>query len=286
MKSSPARIRGETDMANEVQRHYGSASGLADLIAAKFRASGKDLAQLTTSDLTSVDQFHIRGRTATLELAKQMELGPQSLVLDIGSGLGGPARTLAETYGCKVTGVDLTLEFCEAATMMSRWVGLADTVSFAQGDATALPFDAGTFDAAMTIHTAMNIAAKDALYSGVHRVLKPGRILAVYDILQGEGGNVLFPVPWARDPSISHLATPAEMRQLLEGASFRILNEIDSTEEGLAWFRGEAERVGSADQSPIRLRSFLGDDHRQMALNQVRNLAERRIRSVTYICRS
>ena len=137
-----------------------------------------------------------------------MNLNAGSEVLDIGSGLGGPARTLAETYGCRVTGVDLTLPFCEAAAAMSNWVGLGNQVLFKQGDATNLPFESETFDAEMTIHVAMNIATKDKMYMEARRVLKPGGIFAVYDVLQGEGGEVLYPVPWARDPSISHLATP------------------------------------------------------------------------------
>jgi ubiquinone/menaquinone biosynthesis C-methylase UbiE len=169
---------------------------------------------------------------------------------------------------------------------MSRWVGLSDRVTFRQGDATALNFDAGSFDAAMTIHVAMNIAAKDAVYAGVHRVLKPGRIFAVYDVLQGEGGDVLFPVPWAREPSISHLATPEAMRILLAGAGFTIVSEIDSTEESGTWFKQMAAGMAAPDRPRMSFRAFLGEDFAQMAANQVRNLAERRIRTVTYIARS
>jgi ubiquinone/menaquinone biosynthesis C-methylase UbiE len=206
-------------------------------------------------------------------------------VLDVGSGLGGPARTLAQTYGCEVTGVDLTPSFCEAAAEMSRWVGLADKVTFMHGDATALDFDAGTFDAAITIHAAMNIAAKDRMYAGIHHALKAGRIFAVYDVLQGNGGEVLYPVPWANDSSISHLATAAAMRRLLVDAGFTIIEEIDSTEASSEWF----SRLAASQPAPRRLvsyRAFLAGDYSQMARNQVRNLAERRIRTVTFICRS
>jgi len=134
---------------------------LADVIAQNLQSVGKDQNKLTTADLAIVDEFHIRGRKATLELAAQMNLNTDSHVVDIGSGLGGPARTVAETYGCQVTGIDLTQAFCNAATAMSEWVGLGKRVSFKQGDATNLPFDNKKFDAAMTIHAAMNIAAKD-----------------------------------------------------------------------------------------------------------------------------
>src|SRR5215469_855714 len=115
-----------------------------------------------------------------------MNLNTDSHVVDIGSGLGGPARTVAETYGCQVTGIDLTQAFCNAATAMSEWVGLGKRVSFKQGDATNLPFDNKKFDAAMTIHVAMNIAAKDKMYMEAQRVVKPGDIFAAYDVLQGE----------------------------------------------------------------------------------------------------
>src|SRR5689334_4679181 len=152
----------EIRMQDKVQAHYASSEGLAKTIADCLRAAGKDLGRITTADLSSLDEFHIRGRKATLELASRMEIAAGTRVLDLGSGLGGPARTLAEVYGCSVTGIDLTQESCSAAQEMSAWVGLADKVSFSQGDATALPYAAASFDAAMTIHVAMNIAAKDA----------------------------------------------------------------------------------------------------------------------------
>ena len=215
-----------------------------------------------------------------------MGLDRESHVLDLGSGLGGPARTLAEAHGCRVTGIDLTRSFCEAATAMSGWLGLSRRVRFVQGDATRPPFPPASFDAAMTIHVAMNIAAKDALYAAAMRALKPGRIFAVYDVLQGEGGPVVFPVPWAREPTISHLATPAQMRELLSGAGFEIREEIDSTEVGLAWFREKAAALAGAAPPPLGFQLFLGDDYARMTRNQVQNLAEKRIRTVAYVCRS
>jgi len=250
------------------------------------RASCFRLDQLTTADLAAVDEFHIRGRQATLELAERMNLTGGCQVLDIGSGLGGPARTLAETFGCRVTGIELTPDFCAAAAVISGWLALSDKVRFVHGDATDLPFEPDSFDAAMTIHAAMNIPAKDALYGSVTRVLKPGSRFVVYDVLQGEGGPVLNPVPWARDPSISHLATPEEMRQLLTEAGFEILDETDTTEISLVWFREMAARQAQAAPSPATWQQFLGADFPQMKRNQVQNLAEKRIRTVTHVCRA
>jgi SAM-dependent methyltransferase len=159
-------------MANRVASHYGENLELADAIAEKLRSADKDLDNLTTADLVIADEFHIRGGKATLELGEKMNLNARSHVLDIGSSLGGPARTLAETYGCRVAGIDLTQAFCDVAAAMSDWVRLSDRTSFKQGDAMSLPFENKTFDAAMTIHVAMNIAAKDKMYLEARRVLK------------------------------------------------------------------------------------------------------------------
>ncbi|WP_428610677.1 class I SAM-dependent methyltransferase [Sedimenticola sp.] len=273
-------------MDNRIEKHYVTSSNLANTIAERLAAAGKDMAKLCTEDLAPVDEFHIRGRKATLELAEQMNLGKDTRVLDIGSGLGGPARTLAQSFGCHVTGVDLTEAFCEAATILSDWVGLGERVAFQQGDATDLPFGEQEFDAAMTIHVAMNIEAKDQLYKHVRRVMKPGGIFTIYDVLQGEGGEVQYPVPWAREPSISFLATPQDMEQLLSDAGFNVLATYDSTEESQSWFEAMAKRLSESGPPPLTMQVFLGDDFPAMAKNQIQNLRERRIRTVSYICRA
>jgi ubiquinone/menaquinone biosynthesis C-methylase UbiE len=233
-----------------------------------------------------VDEFHLRGRGATLALADAMGVNAGMAVLDIGSGLGGTARTLAEVYGCSVTGIDLTPSFCEAAGELSRWTALDDRTTFRVGDACALPFDDDSFDAAITVHAVMNIADKAAVYREARRVLRRGGMFTAYDVLQGEGGDVLFPVPWARDPSISHLATPSEMRELLAAAGFELLDEVDSTEESLAWFQQLSARIAENGPPPVSFGVFLGTTFSEMAANQVANLSERRIRTVSYLCRA
>src|SRR5215475_9677230 len=243
-------------MVDKVASHYTGSGDLASQIAESLRSAGKDISRLTAADLAVVDEFHIRDRKATLELAQSLNLSATTLVLDIGSGLGGPARTPAETYSCRVTGIDLTEAFCDAATAMSDWVGLSNHVSFRQGDATKLPFADKQFDAAMTIHVAMNIAAKDKMYAEARRVLRPGGIFAVYDALQGEGGEVLYPVPWAREPSISHLATSDQMSSLLIGAGFKVLDVQDSTDESQSYFESLMAQISKAGALPIGFRDL------------------------------
>jgi ubiquinone/menaquinone biosynthesis C-methylase UbiE len=273
-------------MIDQVAAHYSGSGGLADAIAESLQNAGKELNELKTTDLATVDEFHIRGRKATLELAEQMMLSEDSRVIDIGSGLGGPARTLAEEYGCHVTGLDLTQAFCDAAEVMSDWVNLGERVAFQQGDATNLPFADNQFDAAMTIHVAMNIPAKDKMYEQARRVVKRGGIFAVYDIVQGEEGDVLFPVPWAREPSISHLATPDEMESLLADAGFEVLDIHDSTDQSQSWFEEVMARMAQSGPPPVTFQAILGSDFPEMARNQVRNVTERRIRTVSYICKA
>jgi len=271
-------------MIEEVPAHYGSGGDLAGKIAEGLRSAGKDLDELKAVDLSAVDEFHFRGRKATLQLAEKMKLSEDASVLDIGSGLGGPARTLAENYGCSVIGLDLTHAFCEVAGILSDWVNLAEWTEFQQGDATNLPFAEDEFDAAMSIHVAMNISAKDKMYQQARRIVKPGGIFAVYDILQGEGGEVLFPVPWARDPSISHLATPDEMKMLLSDAGFNILDVHDSTHESLNWLEARTAGTIQSGPSPVTIQILFGEDFPEMIRNQTHNLRERKIRTVSYIC--
>lgn len=269
---------------SEVSSFYSGSGELVAAIAAAFDAAGIDRDRLRPADLAPVDEFHIRGRAASLEIAEALAVTADSHVLDLGSGLGGPARTLAEVTGCRVTGVDLTAEFCEVATALSEWTGLSGRTTFEVGDATATALPDAARDAAMTVHVAMNISDKPALYAEAFRVVRPGGRFVVYDVLQGEGGTVHYPVPWAGDPSTSHLATPEEMRELLAAAGFEVIAEVDSSDDSLVWFQQVRARVERDGPPPVTFAAFLGDAFGQMAANQVANLAERRIRTVMYTC--
>jgi len=185
---------------NEVSAFYTGPGQLLAAISSALDAASVDRAALRPADLAAVDEFHIRGRRATLEIIDALVVTADSQVLDLGSGLGGPARTVAEVTGCTVTGVDLTPEFCQVAAALSEWTGLSGRTRFHLGDATATGLPDESVDAAMTVHVAMNIPDKHALYTEAFRVLRPGGRFVVYDVLQGEGGEVHYPVPWAPTP--------------------------------------------------------------------------------------
>jgi len=266
-----------SNLVNEaVQTHYGRPD-VGSVILAALEKAGKALDQLTPEDLAPVDEFHIRGRAATLELARAAGLDANKHVLDVGSGIGGTSRCLAMEFGCRVTGIDLTDEYCLAAEMLSSKVGLADLVDYRQGDATNLPFDDGVFDVVWTEHVAMNIPDKTRLYGEMHRVLKPGGTLAIYDVLAGPSEAVLFPVPWARTPDTSFLVHPNEVRRHPEDAGFTIADWSDTTEAAHEWFMALAEKIRKEGFPLLGFHLLMGPDFREMAQNQGKNLQERRI---------
>jgi MPBQ/MSBQ methyltransferase len=265
-----------TRVNEAIQTHY-TRSDLGTVILAALERAGKDTERLAPEDLAPVDEFHVRGRAATLELARAADLDSTKRVLDVGSGIGGTSRCLAKEFQCRVTGIDLTEEYCRAAAMLSARIGLADLVDYCQGDATHLPFDDGSFDVVWTEHVAMNIPDKLGLYGELHRVLRPGGTLAVYDVLAGPLDPVLFPVPWARTPDTSFLVRPDELRNLLEEADFAVSDWSDTTDAARAWFVSLAERIRREGLPPLGFHLLLGDGFRVMAENQRRNLEEGRI---------
>ncbi len=258
-----------------VSDHYGSGD-LAARILEALRAEGKDVDALDVEDLAPVDQFHTGGRKATLDLARRAGITTGMRLLDVGGGLGGPARTLASEFGCTVEVLDLTEEFCRAGETLTSRIGLSDSVSFRQGSALDMPYQDGAFDAAWTQHSSMNIADKEGLYAEIHRVLRPGGRLALHEIMAGPVSPTHFPVPWARDPSISHLRPPEEIRALISAAGFEELLWADETAPASEWLQ-QRPPANTPENPPLRLNLLFGADAAAIFRNQARNLEERRI---------
>jgi ubiquinone/menaquinone biosynthesis C-methylase UbiE len=126
--------------------------------------------------------------------------------------------------------------------MLADRIGLGQLITYRQGNALDMSFEDATFDVVWTQHAAMNIADKARLYAEIWRVLEPGGLLAIFDVVAGPGGTLIFPVPWAREPSISFLATPDELRTLLEQTGFQVISWRDTSEEGRIWFREVADQ--------------------------------------------
>jgi len=263
------------ESSNRVSQHYGSA-GLENRVLSALKEAGKNLDSLSVEDLAPLDQFHTRGLTATRELIAFAEVKPGWRVLDVGSGLGGPARVLASEKNCHVTGVDITEEFCQVATLFSRLTGLDRTTDFRHGDATALPFESGRFDLVLTMQIQMNIEDKRRFYGEIFRVLKPGGRFVFQDIMSGPGGEIFLPAPWASRRDSSFLISIDALRDTLKEVGFIIKALDDTSEAALAWRKSQPAAAGLAP-SVLGMHVVMGEQYALMQSNQVRNLEERRV---------
>jgi ubiquinone/menaquinone biosynthesis C-methylase UbiE len=270
--------------ADSVERHYARRDLLRSIDSA-LAAAGKDLERLAPEDLAPVDAFHIRGREATLELARLAAPAPGTRVLDVGCGLGGSARHLAAAHGCIVTGIDLTAEYIDVARNLTERVGLGDRVQFRQASALDLPFADAAFDVVWTEHTQMNIADKRAFYAEIARVLAPNGRLAFHDVFAGEGGEPYFPAPWAEDRSISHLVPPESVRELLEALGFSIRDWADKTSASRDSFAAAVRKLHASGPPGLGLHLLMGSNAAIKVENTLRNLTEKRVCVVQAIAR-
>jgi SAM-dependent methyltransferase len=235
----------------DIARHYGR-GGLLERLETALRGDGVDPARPTIEALAPYDQFHGRGMEATIELADLMSARPADSILDVGSGIGGPARYVATRFGCRVTGVDLTPEFCDVARELTSRLGLGDRVHFDVGTALALAYPDATFDGAYTMNVSMNIGDKAAFHREIARVLKPGGWLVLAEVSRGRPGELEYPTPWASSPSASFLATADETRHSLEAAGFAIVEERDTSEEAIAFGARSRALVERGEKPPQR----------------------------------
>jgi SAM-dependent methyltransferase len=268
-----------TDRYEEsLNAHYGRSDLLAAIEHA-LAATGKTGA-LTVDDLAPVDQFHSRGKDATLELAHLAHVEPGMHVLDVGGGIGGAARLLAQRHRCRVTVVDLTEAFCRAGAALTKRTGLDALVEFRHGNALALPFSDAGFDLVWTQHSTMNVADKARLFGELARVVSASGRVAMHEIVAGPEQPVHFPVPWARTPEISFLESAEALRRHAAAAGLREQVWRDVSGESLDWFRARGAAMRAAaergQRPPLGLHLLLGDGFPTMFANQVRNLEERR----------
>jgi SAM-dependent methyltransferase len=253
-----------------VAEHYTHGS-LLGAIANGLEKLGKFPDTVTVEDLGPVDEFHIGGRVATESFLDQLDLQAEDHVLDVGCGLGGASRFVAQRYGCRVTGIDLTQEYIETGRVLCSWVELSDRVTLDQGNATGTLYPAGSFDKAYMLHVGMNIADKHVLVAELQRVLRPGGTLGVYDVMRVGDGDLTYPVPWATTADGSSVATPDEYRAALEAAGFEVTAARDRGDFALEFFRrlqGNATAAGGPP--PLGVHLLMGES----APVKVRNLVE------------
>lgn len=261
-----------------VSGHYGW-SGLMETIEQEIRRHGIDPQDVTVAQLAPVDNYHWLRLAGTLALADAAGITSTERVLDVGGGIGGPARQLASRVGCRVTVLDVTPEYCAVGETLTAWTGLTDLVTFVHGSALELPFPDGSFDVLWTQHATMNIPDKPRLYSEIARVLRPGGRFAMFDVLAGPHQPIHFPVPWASDQTLSFLLPAEETRDLITRSGFREVSWMTDQDQALADALAKPDPLGEPDTSGDGLNPGLlnGPDGPRMGANVQRNMEEGRI---------
>lgn len=263
--------------------HWARGDVYALIVSALERAS-KPLATLTVEDLAPIDHLHARGFPATVELADRLPVKAGHHLLDIGCGLGGPARYFAQRFRCTVSGIDITKPFVEAAGKLTALLRMEDRVSIQHGDGTQLPFRDGTFDGAYTQHVTMNVADRDRFFGEALRVLKPGAFFALTEHGLGAAGSPYYPVPWSDDGAGSYLIAPEETRRLLGAAGFTDIVVEATGSRYLDAYKRAMELAASGALPPLGVHVLLGETAPQKTRNAGRNIEEGRTQPISVVC--
>lgn len=271
--------------ASIVASHY-TRGDLLQAISAGVERLGKSTETVGIEDLAPVDEFHIGGSVASRSFLDQIDIAAEDHVLDIGCGLGGASRLAAETYGCRVTGIDLTGAYVETGKVLCSWVGLDDRVSLVRGDALRMDFPRNTFDKAFMLHVGMNIADKGSLAEQIWRVLKPGGVLGIYDVMRVGREELVFPVPWAGDAEASWVTAPDDYKKALVTAGFEVAGERDRRDFALDFFeRLREDATATQGPPPLGLHILMGDDASLKVRNMIENISLGRVAPVEVIAR-
>jgi cyclopropane fatty-acyl-phospholipid synthase-like methyltransferase len=255
------------------------------LIVSALNKMSKPLQGLTVEDLAPVDHFHARGLPATVELADRLPIKAGQVILDIGCGLGGPARYMAKRFQCNVSGVDITEPFVDAANKLTALLRMQGQVKIGHGDGQRLPYPDSHFDGAYTQHVTMNVADRPRFFTEAYRVLKPGAFFALTEHGLGPKGDPHYPVPWSADGSGSHLVTPSETRAILEETGFEAIVVEDTGAKYLAGYKQAIEKAEKGALPPLGIHILLGETASQKSRNAARNIEERRTHPIQLICR-
>jgi SAM-dependent methyltransferase len=268
-----------SDYRDQVNSVY-SDGGLAPRSLRALKDEGIDIDNLTLDALAPIEELHLEGRRHTLRMAETAGLAAGMHVIDIGCGIGGPARALAHHFGCKVSGIDLTEEFCSVGRMLTERTGLEQVVEIHQADAVDLPFEDAVFDLAWMQHTMTNVPDKARLFSEIARVLRPGGKVAMYEILSGANPVVHFPVPWTRDSSLSFLVGEKEFLRHLDSAGFVRDMWEDVTQRSIGFLGRVFGKTRPRKPRGLNPGIILGPQYRLMMINVLKNLKEDRMRVI------
>lgn len=256
-----------------VSAHY-THGNLLNAVLAGIEQLGKTPNTVNIEDLAPVDEFHIGGRQASEEFLDQLNFSAEDHVIDVGCGIAGASRFVANRYNSQVTGIDLTPEYIEAGKALCTWVGLNNLINLYQGSALSIPFDDEVFDGGYMLHVGMNIKDKISLYNEIYRVLRPGATFGVYDVMQLDEGELMYPVPWATTANESEVSSPEHYKQALQEVGFTVTKERNRHEFAIAFFEQLQKNTSSASgPPPLGLHIIMGDNAITKVQNMVKNVS-------------
>lgn len=270
--------------AGAIAEHWGRGDVYGLIISALAKA-GKPLEGLTVEDLAPVDHYHARGFPATVELADRLPIRPGDHILDIGCGVGGPARYIAQRFGCRVSGLDITEPYVQAANKLTALLRMEGQVQVLLGDGQKLPYGDACFDGAYALHVTMNVADRPRFFAEAWRVLRPGAFFALTEHGLGPEGSPHHPVPWSEDGSGAYLVTPQQTQALLQGAGFTGIEVEEAGAKYLAGYKRAVQLAERGQLPPLGVHLLMGENAVLKMSNAARNIEEGRTRPIEVICR-
>lgn len=270
--------------ASATADHWGRGD-VYGLIVAALAKAGKSLDALTVEDLAPVDHYHARGFPATVELADRLPIRPGDHILDIGCGVGGPARYIAQRFGCRVSGLDITEPYVQAANKLTALLRMEGQVQVLLGDGQKLPYGDACFDGAYALHVTMNVADRPRFFAEAWRVLRPGAFFALTEHGLGPEGSPHHPVPWSEDGSGAYLVTPQQTQALLQGAGFTGIEVEEAGAKYLAGYKRAVQLAERGQLPPLGVHLLMGENAVLKMSNAARNIEEGRTRPIEVICR-
>jgi ubiquinone/menaquinone biosynthesis C-methylase UbiE len=252
-----------------------------------LRSEGLDVDRLTPEDLHRFDMVHCGGVEATDLVAHEGGIKSGQSVLDVGCGLGGPARRFAYRHGAIVWGIELSEPVFQTAVALTSLVGLGERVRFTLGSALKMPYEGRNFDAVVMQHCAMQVTEKEDIFGECARVLRTGGSLVLHEFFLGTGGDPYYPLAWATDPAMSALETFEDTEVLLSRLGFDVGPLLDQRPTAISFYTGLVAKLEKAVAGEAGFRGKNVEEARnslRIFSSMLKNFQENRVRLGIVVC--